>query len=123
MDYELRTQVEELAAGYQERLDRVQEARERVGRVTAVARSRDGLIGVEVGAQGLLLDLRLDPGVYDRISPQRLAGAILELTRMAAANAAAQIREIVAPVLPEGQGPGEPPPLDVLRDWAARGRE
>jgi DNA-binding protein YbaB len=122
MDYELQARVDELAAGHRERLEHVQQVQQQARHVTAVARSRDGLIILEVGAQGQLLGLQLDPAAYDRLSPQRLAGVIVELARVAAADAAAQVREIVAPVLPAVSAPAEPPTLDVLRDWAARGR-
>jgi DNA-binding protein YbaB len=122
MDYELQARVDELAAGHRDRLEHVEQAQQQARQVTAMARSRDGLIIVEVGAQGQLLALQLDPGTYDRLSPQRLAGIIVELARIAAAEAAAQVREIVAPVLPAGGAPAEPPTLEVLRGWAARGR-
>jgi DNA-binding protein YbaB len=102
LNEELRAQLEELSWNYQERLAEIRRLQERARQVTVTARSRNGQISVEVGAQGQLLDVSLDPGVYDRLSPQRLAAAIVELAKTAAADAGAQVRDIMAPVLPPG---------------------
>jgi DNA-binding protein YbaB len=120
VDYELQARVDELAGGLRERLGQVRVLQERAGLVRAAAQSRDGLISVEVGAHGELLDVRLDPGVYERLSPQRLAGVIVELARVAAADAAGRVREVMAPVLPaEGDlGEGGSPTLGVLGEMA-----
>lgn len=101
-DGDLRAQLEELATDYGERLAQLRQLQAQAGRVTAVARSRDGLVSVMVGAQGQLLGLDLNQGVYTRMSPQRLAAAIVELARAAAADAANQVSEIMAAVLPTG---------------------
>lgn len=123
MDYEVEAQAEHLLAGLRERQAQIQQLQDQARQVTATARSRDGLVSVQVGAQGQLLDLRLDPGAYDRLSPQRLAAAVVELARAAAENAAGQTHEIMAPVLPaEGDlAGGVPPTLSMLRDGTARG--
>jgi DNA-binding protein YbaB len=99
---ELQGQLEALAENYQGKLAEIRRLQQRAGQVTATARSRNGQISVEVGAQGQLIAVSLDPGVYDRLSPQRLAAAIVELARSAAADAAEQVRKIMAPVLPPG---------------------
>jgi DNA-binding protein YbaB len=104
---ELRWQLEELSDNYQEKLGEIRRLQQRAGQVTATARSRNGQVSVEVGAQGQLIAVSLDPGVYDRLSPQRLAAAIVELAKTATADAAAQVREIMAPVLPPGGLPAD----------------
>lgn len=107
VDDELSDDLEELRASYQSKLAEIRELRERAGRVTSTARSRDGLISLEVGAQGQLVALSLKPGVYERLSPQRLAAALTDLARTATAQAAGQAREIMAPVALPGTMPGD----------------
>ena len=102
MDGEVRAELEELSTDFQERLARIRELREQAAQVTASARSRDGLISVEVGSSGQLRAVHLNPGVYDRLSPQRLAAALVELTGIAGADAANKAQQIMAPVLPPG---------------------
>jgi DNA-binding protein YbaB len=107
LNEELRAQLEELSENYERRLAEIRQLQQRAGQVTATARSRNGQISVEVGAQGQLLAISLDPSVYERLSPQRLAAAIIELARSAAAEAAEQVRQIMAPVLPPGGLPAD----------------
>lgn len=102
VDDEFQAQMEALSADFRERLARVRELRKHAAAVTASARSRDGLISVEVGPQGQLRAIRLDPGAFDRQSPQRLAAAIVELAGTATADAARKVQEIMAPVMPPG---------------------
>jgi hypothetical protein len=102
VDDELRENLEELRANYHNKLAETRQLRERAGQVTSTARSRDGLVSLEVGPQGQLLALSLNPGVYSRLSPQRLAAALVELAKTAAADSAEQVREIMAPALPPG---------------------
>jgi DNA-binding protein YbaB len=107
LDEVLRAQLEEVSAKYSARLAEIRRLRERAGEVKATARSRNGQVRVEVGAQGQLLDVSLDPGVYERLSPQRLAAVIVQLAGTAAAEAAEQVRQIMAPVLPPGGLPAD----------------
>lgn len=118
MDYDLQGRLGALSEDYQGRLTQIRQLQEQASQVTASARSRDGLISVEVGAHGELLALHLDPGAYERLSPQRLASVIVELARGAAADAAARVREVMAPVLPtDGDlARAASPTLSLLRD-------
>lgn len=102
--------LEQLAAQAVAQLASVRQAQERVSELRVWAATADGLVAVEVGAQGQLLALRLDAAVYDRRPEGQLAEVITELALEAAAEAAMRVREIVAPVLPaEG--------LSAGRDW------
>ena len=123
-DSDLGAQLEQLAADYGERLALLRQLKVQARRVTAVARSRDGLVSVMVGAQGQLLGVELKQGVYERMSPQRLAAAVVELAAAAAANAAEQVREIMVPVLPAGGDVDGlvPPGLSLLDGGVAGGR-
>jgi hypothetical protein len=117
MDEQLQAQLDEVSASFQERLADIRRRHQLASRVTATARSRDGLISVEVGAQGQLLGLTLELGVYDRLSPQRLAAAVQELASTATAEAAAQVQEIIAPVLPPGGLPEDGDFSKVMPQW------
>jgi DNA-binding protein YbaB len=99
-------QLEELAGDYGDRLVQLRQLQAQADRVTAVARSRDELVSVMVGAQGQLLGVDLKTAAYDRLSPQRLAAAVVELAAAAAVDAAEKVRQIMAPVLPAGWEPG-----------------
>lgn len=70
--------------------------------VRASARTRDGMVSVEVGPRGQLSDIRFDPRVYDRLTPQRLAHTIMKLVGEATEDAVGQLKEITAPFVPDG---------------------
>ncbi|MFI7639222.1 YbaB/EbfC family nucleoid-associated protein [Nonomuraea sp. NPDC049400] len=55
-----------------------------------------GLVTVRVGADGRLLDLRLDPRAL-RLGSHALAAAIMEAANSAADQTAGRMREIMAP--------------------------
>jgi DNA-binding protein YbaB len=117
MDEQLQAQMAELAGGFQERLAEIQQRQQAANQVAVTARSRDGMVSVEVGAYGQLLDLVLDPGVYERMSPQRLVAAIKELARTATVDATARSQEIMAPVVPPGGLPEDGDFTKVLAQW------
>ncbi len=81
-----------------------------------------------VGARGQLLGVDLNPAVYERLSPQRLAAAVMELAAAAAADAAEHVRQIMGAVLPAGWVPGGdvagvvPSHLSLLDGGVAAGR-
>jgi DNA-binding protein YbaB len=109
---QLSTQQQERSADFEKRMAEIRKLQVRAGKVTATARSRNGLISVQVNAQGQLTAVSLDPLAYDRISPQRLAATMVNLAKTAAADAARQVQEIMAPVLPPG---GVPADADATR--------
>ncbi len=92
---EYRTRIESIRV-------RAEQARDRVATVTATARTRDGAVVVTVDASGMLTDLRL--GVRAEELPRaRLAETVLRLSREAAADAAAQVEAIMAPLTGAGR--------------------
>jgi DNA-binding protein YbaB len=107
VNYDFQRQMDDMAADFQERRSRARELRKQLSAVTGSARSRDGMISVEVGAQGQLRGVWFDPGLFDRQSPQRLAAAIMELAGIATAEAARKVQEVMAPVLPAGGLPAD----------------
>jgi DNA-binding protein YbaB len=101
--------VDRLTAQASEQVAAVRRAVEQLGELRASAGSADGLVRVEVGAQGRLHRVWLDDGVYERVPPAELAKVIIGLVRNATADAADRTRDIIGPVLPEG--------LPAGRDW------
>lgn len=118
MDDELRESLEGLAARHQERLAGLRKMQQELREVKASARTRDGMVSVEVGPNGQLHDIRFGPRVYDRLTPQRLAHTIMKLVGEATEDAAGQLKEITAPFVPDGlvQGLAEGDLSGLLRD-------
>jgi DNA-binding protein YbaB len=100
MDEETKASLRDVTTRYRQRLDELRQMQKDVQEVTATARTRDGAILVEVGPQGQMRDLRLDPHVYQRMGPQRLARTIMELVGEASEKAAGRAKEITAAFLP-----------------------
>lgn len=102
MGSEIEASLATLAAQAREQIAALRRAQELVSELTVLVASADGLIQIEVGAQGQLRSLRLDAAVYERMPAQELAEVITGLVRDATARAAEEARAIMAPVLPEG---------------------
>ena len=100
MDEQFRMSLERIAADYGERMSALRYVQEQVRYVTSCARTEDGMVEVEVGPQGQLLNVRLDPEVYHHMSSARLSECIARLAADAAGDAARQVRELVAGVVP-----------------------
>lgn len=100
-----------------EQMAALKHAVEQVGALSVSARSADGLVQVDVGAQGELRGLWLDDSVCDRVPPEKLGEVITGLVRQAAAEAAERAREIMGPVLP-GSLPAGQEWWQWLPDWA-----
>ena len=98
---ELRASLEELAADHQRRTERLSQMREDIANLSVSARTRDGLVSVEVGSHGELRGIQFDPRVFDRMTPQRLSHTIMELVGQATADASGQAREVFASFMPD----------------------
>jgi DNA-binding protein YbaB len=71
--------------------------------VTASATSDDGLVTVEVGPQGRVRRIDLDPRIYRRPDSRRLAETITGTIQRAADDAAEQLRVVFRPVMADEQ--------------------
>ncbi|SEH02660.1 Conserved DNA-binding protein YbaB [Nonomuraea solani] len=96
----LRATIEELAGEYNQQVQRVKEAYGALGRLRAVARSKDGMVEVTVGQNGQLRSLKLDPRAYRKLSPSELAQAIMEQVAAATGDVAEQTRRLMQPLMP-----------------------
>jgi DNA-binding protein YbaB len=77
--------------------------RQRLLAVRAAATSEDGLVTVEVGPQGRVRRIDLDPRIYRRPDSRRLAETITETIQRAADDAAERLRDVFRPVMPDEQ--------------------
>lgn len=91
----------DIVADYRERMKQLQQLQRDIREVTASARTRNGEVWVEVGAQGQLRDIRFHPDALKRMTPQQLAHTILQLTGEAAKDASGQAKEMTAALMPE----------------------
>jgi len=135
MNQRLRARMEQLLGEYERVRDNASAVQEKLRSARGEAQSKDGTVKVTVGPRGDLLDLRIEPRAYRRLSPSELAAEILDLAGRATRDAQGQVEEVMAPFLPEGvtyadavsgqaspaswvpRGPLSP---DTLDDWLAR---
>jgi DNA-binding protein YbaB len=92
----------EVVADYRKRLEELQQLQRDVREVTATARTRNGDVSLEVGAQGELRDIKFNPQALKRMSAQQLAHTILSLAGEATKDASSQAKEMTAALLPDG---------------------
>lgn len=83
---------------------KIQEAGERMNRLTGSATSADRMVTATVDSQGRLVDLKLAGGRYRKLAPAELTGRIVETVRAAQENAARQASDAFAGLLPPGLG-------------------
>jgi DNA-binding protein YbaB len=98
----LRARLEGLLGEYEELRRRLDEAQRRMRALTAVARTDDGSVTVEVDSRSRLTRLEIDPRAYRRLSPSQLAAEIMRLHDKAAADVTHRAGEVMAPYLPAG---------------------
>lgn len=115
MDEQFRMSLEAIAADYRERMAALRRVQEEVRSITCSARTEDELVEVEVGPQGQLRDVRLDPRVYEQMPPARLSEAIVRLASRAGGDAGRRVGELVAGVVP-GAAPAGFDPSEWLPD-------
>jgi DNA-binding protein YbaB len=90
------TRMEAIRDGYAD-------LRQRLLAVTASATSDDGLVTAEVGPQGRVLRIDLDPRIYRRPDSRRLAETITATIQRAADEAAERLRDLFRPIVPDEQ--------------------
>jgi DNA-binding protein YbaB len=102
MRAEFRASLEELMDDYSRQVERLQEMRRDLDKVSATATRPDGLVTVVVGPRGQVQDIRLDPRVYRKLDSGELSRAIMQLIGEATADVSAQMKKIMTPFMPEG---------------------
>jgi DNA-binding protein YbaB len=99
----LRAQAESLRAGFERIVAEGPAAQARARAVEVTRESPDGLVSVTVDAQGVLLDLDVDPRIYRRPDAGALADAIVETVQLAATEARERVLECFAALVPAEQ--------------------
>ena len=84
-------------AGFAQHLDRVKQAQEQRAHLIVEAHSARRRVTVQVNADGALVDLRFSRDIDDLSYPE-IAKAVLTAAKEAAAKAAGQAQELIAPV-------------------------
>jgi DNA-binding protein YbaB len=102
MREELRSSLEGLRHEYDKQFDDLRKMQHDMREINATARTRDGLVTVTVDARGHVTDIRLDPRVHDRLTPQRLARELMSTISQAMADASEQTQRLMAPFMPGG---------------------
>jgi DNA-binding protein YbaB len=102
MNAALRGRLAELLGEYDRVRVNFAAMQQRLRDVRGEAHSRDGSVRLNVGPQGNLLSLHIEPRAYRRLSPSELAAEILELSGRACGDARSQMEEVLAPFLPKG---------------------
>ncbi len=98
----LRAEVDGLMAGYEAAQRRISATYRQVRQLTGRARSADRLASVTVGPRGQVTVIELDPQVYRRYDPPRLAALLVELAGKAAGEVTGQVEELLGALLPPG---------------------
>ena len=92
--------VERMLRSFEERVQQISQAQEKLRELQGTARSGDGAITVTVSPAGAVLDLRLSPDAMKR-SHTALQQDILKAIRLATANAAQRMDTELEPILGE----------------------
>lgn len=90
-----------VVSDYRERIQELQQMQRDIREVRATARTRNGEVSLEVGAQGELKNIRFHPDALARMTPQQLAHTIMKLVGEATKDASDQAKEMTAKFLPE----------------------
>jgi nucleoid-associated protein EbfC len=77
---------------------RMRDAETSLRQAIVTGRSADGTVAVLATGLGQLQTVRVEPGVFEHRDPDRLAAAIAEAVRAAAANARALAEQRMGPV-------------------------
>lgn len=116
---EMRSQIDDLMEDFRKRTQEIQERQAEAAGKTHEVTSEDGMVTVEVDANGTLQKLALSPKTFERSSPERLADAITSLIRQASGSAHQYLREQFEPLTRDAPDladlvPGAPSLKDLL---------
>ncbi|MCP3799108.1 YbaB/EbfC family nucleoid-associated protein [Allokutzneria sp. A3M-2-11 16] len=92
--------VQRMLRSFEERVQQISQAQDKLRELQGTARSGDGAITVTVSPAGAVLDLRLSPDAMKR-SHTALQQDILKTIRLATANAAQRMDTELEPILGE----------------------
>lgn len=116
---EMRAQIDGLVEDFRKRTQEIRQRQAEAAGKTHEVSSEDGMVTVEVDANGTLQQLTLSPKTFERSSPERLAGTILSVIRQASGSAHQYLREQFEPLTRDAPDladlvPGAPSVQDLL---------
>ena len=94
--------VEELLAGYREKIAKQGELRRRLAEISGTATASRNVVKVTVNGQGQVRSIDFPTGAYKRTPPKDLAKSIMETIEQAREQATEAVRELMTPELPAG---------------------
>lgn len=125
--------VEELLAGYREKVAKQAELRRRLAEISGTATASRNVVKVTVNGQGQVRSIEFPVSTYKRTPPADLSKTIMETIEQARHQAMEAVRELMTPELPAGlnfmemlQGkadapgilpPKEPPIPEQVREY------
>lgn len=98
-------EADRLLAEYRRSREQLAAVHRALAKIRASRASDDGMVTATVGPQGVLTGLRIEADAYRRYRPGELAALVVELTTLAAGEAAEQAQRVLEPVLPAGVDP------------------
>lgn len=116
---EMRAQIDGLVEDFRKRTQEIQQRQAEAAEKTHEVTSEDGMVTVEVDANGTLQQLTLSPKAFERSSPERLARMITSVVREASGSAHEYLREQFEPLTRDAPDladlvPGAPSVQDLL---------
>lgn len=94
--------IEGLTEEYNRQAAQIRTMHAELNDLTVTATSGDGMVTVTMGHRGQVRSLKLNPRVYQKLSPSELSAAILAQINTATAQVAERSKELMAPFVPEG---------------------
>lgn len=104
MEQELQARLEHMLGQVRRMASDVTTTQKKMLRITATVRSADGLVTATVGPRGHLIELELDPKIYQRPNSKLLAQTILQTVREAVEQGAKEVQELLDSTVPEEFG-------------------
>lgn len=101
MEQELQARLEHMLGQVRRMASDVTTTQKKLLSVTATVRSADGLVTATVGPRGHLIELDLDPKIYQRPNSKLLAQTILQTVREAVEQGANQVQDMIESTIPE----------------------
>ncbi|MEV4115790.1 YbaB/EbfC family nucleoid-associated protein [Nonomuraea sp. NPDC049695] len=93
--------LEQLVQEVNQQTEQLKKMQEKVGELSATARSKDGMVTVTVGPRGEVRTIDFDPRVYRKLSPSELSAVIVEQIARATGEVSAGMKELMEPFVPD----------------------
>lgn len=103
-NHALRARFDDVVSQYQRLRLGLDDLQERLSAMSVTAESPDKMVKATVGPRGQLVDLKIDPEAYRRLTPEQLSRTILRTVEQAVAKTTGQVQDLVGEYLPADSG-------------------